>query len=124
MKKLECIHTDTCLSSYWSGHHLPHIQIPVYKGMTVKAVKESICAEIGLGQIAGTQYGNLLTADYLTNDKDIEFVEGWYKKAYAAINRIASAVKHKKTLFNDLEETSCDDCGETVYAFFVFKEVD
>ena len=40
--KLECLHADTCLPDYWGGHHLAHVQIPVYRGMTLKAIKESI----------------------------------------------------------------------------------
>jgi hypothetical protein len=31
--KFDIIHADTCLPDYWSGHHLPHVQIPVFNGM-------------------------------------------------------------------------------------------
>lgn len=27
-------HADTCLPDCWSGHHLPHISVPVYRSMT------------------------------------------------------------------------------------------
>lgn len=47
MKKLECCHADTCLPDYWSGHHLPHVQIAVWRGMTLAIQCEAPCGTIG-----------------------------------------------------------------------------
>jgi len=112
-RKLECVHVDTCLSSFWSGHHLPHIQIPVYRGMTVKALKEELHSELDQGAVAGS--------NPIVQDDSGEAGDRWYKKAHAAVNRIRPAVKGTRRLFLDLEESD-EDYYESVYAFFVFIE--
>ena len=104
MQNLECIHVDTCLSDYWRGHHLPHICIPVYRGMTLKAIKAELHRELWDGAIAGASY----------NPDD----ELWHKKACAAVNRIKPAKKGQRQFFTDIEESDDNDCS--VYAFFVF----
>lgn len=103
--KLECQHADTCLSGFWGGHHLPHISVPVYKGMQIGELKRQLLSEINQGAVCG---------DYPDSEK-------WDKKARAAINRITPAVKRKRRLFEDLEPDS-DNCDESVYAYFVFTQ--
>ena len=119
MIKFECCHADTCLSGYWSGHHLPHVQIPVYRGMTLAQVKSALHSEIN-EYVSGA--GELACAfDYdLSTDK--EYTDQLHKAAHAAVNRMRLADKRKRKLFMDLEESTDDDddCGESVYAFFVF----
>ena len=110
---LECIHADTCLPDYWGGHHLPHIQIPVYKGMTVKEFKECAIDELRQDAIGGDI--DAISTDYVVN-------EDWYKRAVAAIRRITPAIKGTRTLFKDLDPQT-DDCCDSVYAFMVFDEL-
>jgi hypothetical protein len=114
--QLEAIHLDTCLPDYWSGHHLPHIQIAVYQGMTIKAFKESALDALNQDAIAGDIES--ISTDYVIN-------EDWYKKAVAAIRRITPAIKGTHTLFKDLdtETGDCDDCRDSVYAFVAFEEL-
>jgi uncharacterized protein with PIN domain len=39
--KFELCYADTCLSDYWSGHHLAHIQVLAYK-MTLDDLKKRV----------------------------------------------------------------------------------
>lgn len=41
VKPLECCHADTCFPCYWSGYHLPHVQIPVWRGMTLAEMQKA-----------------------------------------------------------------------------------
>lgn len=116
--KLECAHVDTCLPDYWSGHHLPHVQIPVYNGMTLKEIKEQIKIELSQGAVAGSNNDAfLLASDFVgpENEKDADQI---FKAAIASVNRLKPATKGQKKFFTDLEQTSEDD--ESIYAFFVF----
>lgn len=117
--KLECLHADTCLPDYWGGHHLAHVQIPVYRGMTLKALKESIRDELRMGAVCGSdEIASLLSDDFVTDEKKADKVT---RAAYAAVNRIKPEKKGQRTFFTDIEEA--DDCSESVYAFFVFMEI-
>lgn len=115
-KKLECIHADTCLPDYWGGHHLPHVQIIVSKGMTLKAIKEELHSELNQGAVAGN---NPIVYDDSGEDGD-----RWYRRAHAAVNRIKPTNKGQRRFFLDLEESDDDEFGELVYAFFVFREAE
>lgn len=116
--KLECLHADTCLPDYWGGHHLAHVQIPVYRGMTLKAIKESIRYELRMGAICGSdEIADLLSDNFVTNEKLADQVT---RAAYAAVNRIKPNKKCQRRFFTDLEEQ--DDYSEPVYAYFVFEE--
>lgn len=122
MIELECAHADTCLPDYWSGHHLPHVQIPVYRGMTLKDVKSAIKDELRQGAVSGnTDNARLLSADLVRPDEEKQ-ADRVTRAAYAAVNRMRLADKRKWKLFMDLEESTDDDCGDSVYAFFVFVE--
>lgn len=112
---LECAHVDTCLSDFWGGHHLAHVQIPATRGMTLAEVKRQLHSELNQGAVAGN--------DERTRDGSGEEGDAWYKAAHAAVNKIKPAVKGTRRVFMDLEETpEDDDCGETVWAYFVFQE--
>ena len=124
MIKFECCHADTCLSDYWSGHHLPHVQIPVYRGMSLKDVKSAIRSELSQGAVMGrTDNARLLSAD-MVRENEVKQADRVTRAAYAAVNRMRLADKRKRKLFMDLEEIDeNDDCCDSVYAFFVFVEI-
>lgn len=115
-KALECCYADTCLSDYWSGHHEAHVSVPVYKGMSMKALKNALHSELNQGAVAGS--------NPLTCDNSGEAGDRWYKQAHAAINRMTPARKGARRLFTDLEESSDDDNYESVQAFFVFMPIE
>lgn len=118
--KMECSHVDTCLADYWSGHHLPHVQIAVWNGMTMRQVKQAIRCELRQGAVMGsTDDARLLSADMVAPDQE-KRADQLTRAAYAAVNRLKPAKKGARRLFTDLEKTTDD--GDSVYAFFVFVE--
>lgn len=111
---LECGHADTCLPSYWGGHHLAHIQVPVWNGMSFDALKADLRRELNEGAIAGADYSGT------HNDQ-------WYAAAVAAVNAMTvNPGVDPAHLFKDLEvgDDEPDDDGESVYAFFVFTPIE
>ena len=120
--KLEFAHADTCLPDYWSGHHLPHVQVPVWHGMKLSELKQAIRDELRQGAVMGsTDDARMLSADVIQPGEE-KRADQLTRAAYAAINRIRPAKKGARTLFSDLEPYTEDDQGETVYAFFVLVE--
>ena len=121
MIKFECCHADTCLSGYWSGHHLPHVQIIAERGMTLKDVKDAIRSELSQGAVMGsTDNARMLYADMVRED-EVKQADRVFRAAYAAVNRMRLANPRKRKLFMDLEEIDeNDDCCDSIYAFFVF----
>lgn len=110
--QLECIHADTCLSDYWSGHHLAHVQVPVYNGMSLATLKKALMSELAEGAIAGSGY---------PGDHD----EQWYAAARFAVRAIeAKTPAAAENLFPLLEPQSEEEDAPTVYAFFVFRELE
>lgn len=117
--KFECCHVDTCLPDYWGGHHLPHVSIPVYPGMSMKAIKDAIKSELLHGAVCGnTKEAKMLYRSYVGPD-NASYADACTKAAYAAVNRMKPAKKGQRKFFTDIEESSeDDDCS--VYAYFVF----
>lgn len=120
LPKLECSHADTCLPSFWSGTRLPHLQVMVSKGMTLGAVKAALRSELNEGALMGSNVGD---------DAWSEGPDGtaWYLAAAEAVDAITASDGGggDTELFLDLEEQDEeDDCCESVYAFFVFTEVE
>lgn len=109
---LEAAHVDTCLPELWTGHHLAHVQIPVYRGMSLKEIKESLHNELNMGAVMGS--------DERTRDDSGAEGDKWYKSAHAAINKIKPRIKGQRKFFMDLEEESDEEYIDNVYAFFVF----
>ena len=108
---LECIHADTCLSDYWCGHHLAHIQVPVYNGMSLVELKKALMSELNEGAVAGSDYPG-------------DYDEQWYAAARAAVQAIeAKTAAGADNLFPLLVPQTEDDDVPTVYAFFVFRHV-
>lgn len=118
----ELAHADTCVSGYWSGHHLPHVQVPVYPGMTLSDIKHAIRQELRQGAIMGSgDDARLLSADMVRPEK-VKQADALTRAAYAAVNKIKPAKRGQRRFFNDLEKP--DEDGESVYAFFVFVRQD
>lgn len=118
--KLTAAHADTCLPSFWGGHHLPHVQVIVDKGMTFGALKRALHNELNEGALMGSNVGD----DAWSSGPD---GDAWYKAAGEAVDAITTEDPEgndETPLFNDLEEEDEDedDDGESVYAFFVFTE--
>lgn len=127
--KLECIHAATCLPDYWSGHHLAHVQIPVWKGMDLDDIKSSLKAELDVNAVAGSDdIAQLLSDAPIPDHLPAGADDDAYEAARAAINAIQPLDPAQTTFFNDLEEEPEDPSGfedaATVYAFFVFREED
>lgn len=110
---LECLHADTCLPDYWGGHHLAHVSIPVYTGMSLRDIKRALHSEVSSGVISGS--------DGRTRDDSGDVGDAWYKRAHAAINKMRPSIKGKRKFFEDLDEPSEDD-DFSVYAYFVFED--
>ena len=120
IKPLEIAHVDTCLSCYWSGSATAHVQIPVWRGMTMREIKAAIYQELCDGAVMGSNdLAWLLSAEYVgpAREKDAEEAT---KRAHAALNRMKPNVKGQRKFFMDLEEATDD--SETVYAFFYIQE--
>ena len=107
---LECLHADTCLPDYWGGHHLAHVQVPVWNGMSLAELKKALMSELNEGAIAGAGY---------PGDHD----EQWYAAARFAVRAIeAKTPAAAENLFPLLiPQGDDDDDVPTVYAFFVFR---
>ena len=114
---LECCHADTCFPDYWGGHHLAHVQVPVWNGMSLAELKKALMAELNEGAVAGAGY---------PGDHD----EQWYAAARDAVQAIEAfavrAIEAKtpaaaENLFPLLIPQGEDDDVPTVYAFFVFR---
>lgn len=103
--KLECCHADTCLPDYWGGHHLPHVAIPVWSGMTCQDVQNSIRLDLSHGAVAG--------ADFNWDDDE------WFAAARESVDHIETTREHP---FDDIEDA--EDGEEGVYAYFVFVKVE
>ena len=109
---LECCHADTCLPDYWGGHHLPHVSIPVHRGMSMSDIKRALHFELSSGAVAGS--------NPITRYDSGEAGDVWYKRAHAAVDKIKPATKGQKRFFLDLGEQE-EDADYSVYAYFVFK---
>ena len=107
--KLEACHADTCLSGYWSGHHLPHLQTVVWHGMTLDELKAGLMSELNEGAICGSL------------DWEVSQSELLHAMMAQAIENITA--NHDGPLFTDLELNDEDDGLDSVYAFFVFREL-
>jgi hypothetical protein len=79
--KYEIIHIDSCTSDYWSGHHLPHICIPLYRMLKTDLIS-ALKSEVNQGAIAGSDfdYTNIPYDDFNQAIDNIEFVTSTRKK--------------------------------------------
>jgi hypothetical protein len=122
--KMNCSHVDTCLPDYWSGHHLPHVQIVAYNGMSFAAVRNAIRNELRQGAVMGSDDNARMLAGDLVRPDEEKRADAVTRAAYAAINRdVKPAKKGARNAFPRLEKTDSDD-DACVYAYFVFSECD
>ena len=109
--KVSIEHADTCLPDYWSGLHRPHVQIPIYPGMTIKDVRRMIASEISMGAVMGSDKdASALSADMVDDET---YVDELKRAVYAAIKRIKPAKRGQRAVFRDVESDG------DVYAYFV-----
>lgn len=120
--KMNCQHVDTCLSDFWSGHHLPHVQIPVRRNMPFKEIREALRGELRQGAVMGSSDDARLLSHDMVKPKEEKRADALTRAAYAAINRDVKGAKKGARVLRDANLPSLDECedGETVYAFFVF----
>jgi len=120
---LDCAHADTCLPDYWRGHHRPHISVPVWRGMTLRQLKQALRDELRQGAVCGNDDdARMLSADMVRPHEE-KRADALTRAAYAAIARIKPATPRKRSLFQGLEYGQYDDVGEMVYAYFVFMDI-
>jgi hypothetical protein len=118
---LEWAHADTCLPDYWSGHHLPHIQIPVWNGMTMKDIKAALRYELRNAYVSGScDVARILQADWVPPSEE-KLAEALTRAAYAAVNRMKPARKGQRKFFMDLEPEQ-EDNDYSPYAYFVLRD--
>lgn len=123
--RLECIHADTCLPSYWSGHHYPHVQIAALSGMSGKDIRDAIKSELSQGAVMGNSHNAMLLASDYVGPENAKEAEQIFKAAIAAVNRMRPATKGKRKFFTDLEPLDDNaDGSDSVYAYFVFVELE
>ena len=114
--KVSIAHADTCLSDYWSGHHLPHVQIPAYR-QSFASVRNAIKSEIAQGAVMGSDRDAQLLSHDLIAPEDEAYADKLTRKVYAAINRdVRPARRGDRLAFRDIDPS---DCEETVWAYFV-----
>lgn len=116
--KVSIAHADTCLPDFWTGHHLPHVQIPAYP-QSFASVRRAIADEIRHGAVMGSDDGaRLLSADMVRPCEEAR-ADRLTRKVYAAINRdIRPGKRGGRVAFRDVEIND-SDCCESVYAYFV-----
>lgn len=114
--KINCVHADTCLPDYWSGHHLPHVSIPVHHGMKISELKSALHDELRQGYVMGSgDDARLLSADIVAPHEE-KRAGKLTQAAHAAIERdVRHAVKGKRKCFTELELDNFD-----CVAYFVF----
>jgi len=95
-------HLDTCLPDYFLGSNLPHIQIPVYSGMTLDDIKIALREEIACGQIGGSTPWEVKESELFT---------------VMSLLAIDDLTGNSDTYFDDIES---NDDHVSVYAYFVF----
>ncbi len=112
MNKLTISHYDTCLPDYFSGHHLPYIQIPAYK-MTLETLKQDLKHEAG---------------EFICNLGD-DISEELYNAILSAIDDI-TLLDGVTTVFDNIDSDD-DDQDEfdggyypTVFAYFLIQGID
>ena len=117
--KMTCAHAVTCLPDYWSGHHLPHVQIPVTRRkMSLAEIRRAIRSELEQGAVMGScDEARLLSYGYVSDEKRADTIT---RAAYAAVNRDVKGTR-KGQRFIDTGVTEFGEDDETVYMFFVFQ---
>ena len=108
MQEYTLTHADTCLPSYWQGHHLPHVCFPPWRNMTLENIKQALMSELAQDAIMGNY----------PNDEGVA-EENFYIAARKAIENLAPNNPETKEFFTDIEDPEDETC-ESVMAYFVF----
>jgi hypothetical protein len=90
--------------------------------MTLAQVKSALHDELSNGYVAGS--GELARSFDYDMSTDKERTEELHKAAHDAIDAIELRDPENDHCFMDLEESTDDDCCDSVYAFFVFVEME
>ena len=118
--KIVCHYVYTCLADYWSGHHMPHVQIAAYR-QSFASVRAAIMSEIAQGAVMGSDDDARLLADDIATPDDHVRADALRKAAYAAVRRdVKPAKKGDRLAFSDVAAEDADD----VYAYFVFEVIE
>lgn len=104
------VHADTCLADFWSGHHLPHVSVPVDGTTTVKEALEGVRSELNQGAVAGSLGWETIAS------------EEFHAACLQAVQELRemNADILDRAAFPNLEVHDGDECSESVMAFFVF----
>ena len=124
--KLEIVHADTCLPCYWSGHHVAHICVPVWHGMTLDQLKSELHSEISQGAVAGSDnITELLTQASWFSSQEIDAAD---KAAHDAVEEITVADGvDPECLFSYLDradENEGSEYHDSVYAYFLILDTE
>ena len=109
--KYEILIHDVCLPSYFGGHHLPAIQVPLYEPMTIADIKKEMKSEV-----------NQMWDHYEYQDVDFD-------ELMIAIDEVTNAdgLDDSHLHFTDVEFLDEDDFDlgcESVCAYFVIATVE
>lgn len=107
MQEYTLTHADTCLPSYWAGHHLPHICFPPWRNMSLQEIKQALRNEINQDAVMGYDF-----------NRDDDF----YIAAEKAIENLTPNNPETRIFFADIEDSEDESC-ESVMAYFVFVPV-
>lgn len=119
--KMTCSHADTCLSDYWSGHHFPHVMIPVTRRkMSLAEIRRLIRSELRQGAVMGNgEYAHLLSADMVQAGEE-KRADALIAAAYAAINRDVKGARKGQRYVDTGVEMTDDEHADMVCMYFVF----
>lgn len=119
---LSVTHADTCLPDYWGGHHLPHVQIAAFHGITLDQIRAALISEVAEGAIAGS--------DYDAEKAGAAWDAAAYKAIEAKVAELTALNGADHAYLTHLPPATHpdwqgdDEGGDvTVYAYFVFDEV-
>lgn len=119
---MHCQYVDTCLPDYWSGHHLPHVQIPVTcRRMPFQAIRNAIREELRQGAVMGSgDDARLLSRDVIRSDEE-QRANALTRAAYAAVARDVRGIKPRQKLV-DVGFDVNEDCDSYMYFVFTIEE--
>lgn len=120
--KMICHAFDVCLPDYWSGHHMPHVQVAVTRRkMSFAEIRRAIRHELRHGYVMGSSDdARMLSADFTPDERRANALN---RAAYAAVNRdVVGARKGQR--YADTGVDIVDDDDATVCMYFVFEVIE
>ena len=108
--KFDLIHTDTCLSDYFSGDSRPFFTLPIYSHMNINEICEHLISELSQGALGGSL------------NFDVQESELFHYLAEQAIKQLKMDCIERNGIdyiyFKNVEEPEEEDC-DVPTAFFV-----